>query len=172
MAQNDSWLVNTAAYAALRTLGTTLQLFDVDLNMRTFGTIGEYAWRKDARRRERASANISRSFPLLTPGQVDDLGRRSMRHLLQLFGVEVLFTPRLITPGTWPKHVRFGEGVNEALEPLAGKKPAIFITGHCGNFELLGFSLAAVGYPLVALARPLDLPRINEWLLGVRQRRG
>lgn len=171
MARNESWLVNTAAYAALRTLGTSLQIFDVNSNMRTFGVIGDIAYRYDRRHRERAQASLSRCFPQFTPAEVSLLARRSMRHLLQLVGVEVLFTPRLITPSTWHHYVRFGH-IADALAIAGGREPALFVTGHCGNFELLGFTLAAVGYPLHALARPLDLPKINDWLLDVRQRRG
>jgi KDO2-lipid IV(A) lauroyltransferase len=32
--------------------------------------------------------------------------------------------------------------------------------------------MAAIGYPFVALARPLDNPLINRWLLGLREVRG
>ena len=51
-------------------------------------------------------------------------------------------------------------------------QPAIFITGHCGNWELLGYSLAVMGYPLHALARPLDNPLLNRWVMGMREDRG
>jgi KDO2-lipid IV(A) lauroyltransferase len=48
----------------------------------------------------------------------------------------------------------------------------VFVTGHFGNWELLGCAMAAIGYPLTALARPLDNPLLNRWLLGVREARG
>jgi KDO2-lipid IV(A) lauroyltransferase len=58
------------------------------------------------------------------------------------------------------------------MDILLSDRPAIFVTGHCGNFEMLGFTLAVVGFPLTAVARPLDFPRVNDWLLDVRGRRG
>lgn len=171
MARNESWIVNTAAYAALRSLGVFLNCFDVNENMAVVGAIGDRWFKRDARRRKRATDNIIRSLPDLSRDEAEDICRRSMRHLLQTFVVEVLFTPRLVTPTTWHRYVRFTD-VQEALSILTKPQAAILISGHCGNFEMLGFSLATVGYPMTALARPLDLPRINDWLLDVRQKRG
>ncbi len=171
MAHNDSKLVNGLAYFGLRAVGTVLQCYDVDRNMATIGALGDLWYRRDKRRRARCAASIQRSFPEMTSDEVQELTRQSMRHLLQLFVVEVIFTPRLITPSTWPKFVQLGN-LKRAIEILVDDRPAIFITGHCGNFELLGFTLASVGFPLNALARPLDLPRINDWLVDIRQRHG
>lgn len=171
MAHNDSKLVNYLAYGGLRAISTLLHCFDVDQNMATLGQIGEIWYKKDRRRRERAINHIHKSFPDMSIPEASDLARRSMRHLLQLFVVEVLFTPRLITPDTWHNYVKL-TNVGEAIQIMSGKQPVIFITGHNGNFELLGFTLATVGFPVTALARPLDLPMINDWLMGIRQSRG
>lgn len=171
MAYNDSKLTNWSAYAGLRVVGTALQCFDVDRTMAYVGRLGDIWADRDRRRRQRAIDNIRLSFPDWSDAQVESVARRSMRHLLQLFVVEVLFTPRLITPDTWHQYVDLGD-VAPTLRHLLSDRPAIFITGHCGNFEVLGFTLATVGFPMTALARPLDLPMINDWLMGVRQARG
>lgn len=171
LARNDNILVNSLAYGGLRTLSAVLGLYDVNSSMRFFGDIGEWWHRHDRRRRLRAEENIRRSFPHLLQSQVEDIARRSLRHLLQLFCVEVTSAARLVTPTTWMNYLRFGD-VDEALALLLGRDPVILITGHCGNFEMLGYGIAAAGFPVTALARPLDLPMINDWLVGVRQRRG
>jgi Kdo2-lipid IVA lauroyltransferase/acyltransferase len=46
------------------------------------------------------------------------------------------------------------------------------LTGHYGNWEILGYILATLGFETTSIARPLDNPYVNEWLLGVRERRG
>jgi KDO2-lipid IV(A) lauroyltransferase len=46
------------------------------------------------------------------------------------------------------------------------------LTGHYGNFEILGYVLATLGFEATSIARPLDNPYINEWLMGVRERKG
>ena len=171
MARNESKFVNALAYAGLRSVGALLQCYPVDRDMQALGAIGELWYHRDRRRRDRAAGNVRRSFPELSEERVQDIVRLSMRHLLQLFVVEVQYTPRLITESSWTNFVEFGK-VGRAIEILTSNQPAIFITGHVGNFELLGFTLATVGFPLTALARPLDLPKIDEWLLGIRQSRG
>lgn len=171
MAYNDAWLPNVLAYCGLRTIGALLNQFEIDRCMATAGAIGDWWYRRDERRRNRALDAVRSSFPELDDKQANDLVRRSMRSLLQLFTVEVIYTPRLITTSTWMNYVRFGN-VDEALQVLTGRRPALFVTAHCGNFELLGFTLATVGFRLNAVARPLDLPMIDDWLLGVRERRG
>jgi len=171
VARNESFIVNQSAYVALRTLGTFMQCFEVDDVMATVGDIGDLWFRRDKRRRDRSLAHIRQSMPELTSAQAEDLCRRSMRHLLQTFIVELLFTPRLITPTTWPRYVRLGN-VRETMPVLTANRPAIFLSGHCGNFEVLGFTLATIGFPMTALARPLDLPRVSDWLFDVRQKRG
>ncbi len=171
MARNESYIVNALAYSGLRAVGTILQTFPVDRNMAALGAIGDLWYKRDSRRRDRTAGNIRRSLPHLNNDEVQELTRLSMRHLLQLFIVEVQMTPRLITPTTWQNHVTFGH-LGRAIEILSSPKPSIFITGHCGNFELLGFTLATAGFPLTALARPLDLPRINDYVMGIREHRG
>ncbi len=58
------------------------------------------------------------------------------------------------------------------MEHLTSDRPCLFVTGHVGNWEILGYVLALVGFEMTALARPLDNRFLNDWLLGVRQRTG
>ncbi|MCK4601552.1 MAG: lysophospholipid acyltransferase family protein, partial [Phycisphaerae bacterium] len=53
---------------------------------------------------------------------------------------------------------------------LEHKSPLIYLTGHFGNWEVVGYTMAALGFPVYAVARPLDNPYINEYMLGVRQK--
>ena len=171
MARIESPIINTIAYHGVRLTTAAAQCFDVDHNVWRAGWLGDVWYRYGKKHRERAVANLRRSFPQLEDEQAQDLARRSMRHLMQMFVVDVHSAPRLLSPSTWPKYVRFGQ-VERAMEILLSNKPAIFVTGHCGNFEMLGFTLAVAGFPITAVARPLDLPRVNDWLLSVREKRG
>ncbi|MCC6909288.1 MAG: lysophospholipid acyltransferase family protein [Phycisphaerales bacterium] len=171
MARNESYILNQSAYVGVRALGTLMQCFEVNDVMAAVGGIGDLWYRRDQRRRERSLAHIRASLPHLSAGESSELCRLSMRHLLQTFAVELLFTPRLVTPSTWPRYVRLGD-VRRAMPILTADRPAIFLSGHCGNFELLGFTLATFGFPMTALARPLDLPRLSDWLFDIREKRG
>ena len=58
------------------------------------------------------------------------------------------------------------------MDLLNARKPVILVTGHLGNWEVLGYLLAVIGYEVDAIARPIDNPLINDWLLGIRENKG
>ncbi len=171
MARNQSNLVNWAQYIPLRVVAAALQCFPIGVNMQTAAGIGSLFYRTVRRRREAAERNIAASFPDWSPSAVAETAEQSMRHMFQLFIAEAAQMPTLISPTSWQKYVRF-RGVDRVLDCLIHSKPMVFVTGHCGNWELLGYLLSALGYPITALARPLDNPLINEWVLGIRQQYG
>jgi KDO2-lipid IV(A) lauroyltransferase len=46
------------------------------------------------------------------------------------------------------------------------------VTGHICNWEMMGYSLAVLGYPIHAIARPLDNELVSRWVFGIREKRG
>jgi KDO2-lipid IV(A) lauroyltransferase len=106
----------------------------------------------------------------MPPEAVQRMALESRQHLAQL-AAEVCLTPRLINDRRWPDRVEL-DRLGEGIELMAGGGPVILVTGHLGNWELLGYFLATLGFPSEVLARPLDNRLINDWLLGIRQRRG
>jgi KDO2-lipid IV(A) lauroyltransferase len=85
--------------------------------------------------------------------------------------VEVVSTPRIVQRDTWIRHIRMRR-LEEALDLVLSDRPTILVTGHYGNWEVLGYLLAMLGIDLSAIARPIDNPLVNDYLLGVRQRKG
>lgn len=47
---------------------------------------------------------------------------------------------------------------------LAEGKGAVLISGHIGNWELMGQAIAAAGYPIATIAKPSYDPRVTQWL--------
>jgi KDO2-lipid IV(A) lauroyltransferase len=164
-------LITWSQYLALRAVAGFLHCFDIDQNLATAASIGTLFHRFSHRHRRRARLNIARSFPDWPDERVAETARRSIEHMFQLFMVDAMVTPRRITRTSWPRYLRLGK-LQGVLERLVRGEPTIFITGHCGNWELLGYALAVIGYPLYALARPLDNPQLNRWILGIREARG
>ena len=171
MARKRSAIINWTQYLALRAMSGFMQCFDVHQNLHTAAGIGTLFYHHHAGRRKRCEDNIASAFPNWSKAQVQDTALRSMQHMFQLFMVESLVTPRLITASTWTNYVRLGD-VRSLLDLMVRGEATIFVTGHCGNWELLGSGLAAIGYPMVALARPIDNPLINNWLMGIREAQG
>src|SRR5688572_22957217 len=97
-ARNDflDWLL----YVALRVVSMALHSFPVEANLQTAKWIGSILHRVDRKHRDRALANLRRSFPDMPLRQREHLARRSQQDLVML-AVEVLFTTRLIRIDTW-----------------------------------------------------------------------
>ncbi|MHC4809150.1 MAG: lysophospholipid acyltransferase family protein [Planctomycetota bacterium] len=162
---------NWAEYLALRGVVAGLTCLDPEENLRTAAGIGSAFHRLGRSRARRAVEHIQQSFPDWDVDRCQDLAERSMRHMFQMFLVDALMMPRLVTPTTWPRYIELGE-VQRGLEALEPGRPAIVLTAHTGNWELLGYTLGMLGFPIHALARPLDNPLLSDWLFGMREARG
>lgn len=167
MATTAEW----SQYLTLRALSAVVHCFNVDENMRTVAAFGSFYTRLSKRRRERARDNIMRSFPELSVSEAEELAENSIRNMFQLFAVDSLAMPRLLRRENWTEKVRVGT-MGQVIPMLVREEPAIFITGHTGNWELLGYLLSLLGFKLTVLARPIDNPLINKWLLDLRQTHG
>ncbi|HEY7118646.1 MAG TPA: lysophospholipid acyltransferase family protein [Tepidisphaeraceae bacterium] len=155
----------------VRVVSMMMQCWPVNANLRTAKRLGDLMYRFDRKHRERALANLRRSFPELSEGQREVLARRSMQELFMFF-VEMLFTTRLLRIDTWAQYVVL-ENFEVPLDLLLRRKSGlIMLTGHYGNFEILGYLLATLGFPTSSVARPLDNPHLSEFVFGVRERQG
>jgi Kdo2-lipid IVA lauroyltransferase/acyltransferase len=163
-------LIDRLQYVGLRLVSMVLHTFPVDANLKTAELLGNFMYRVDRRHRQRAEGNLRRSFPDLSEPHRRALARRSMQQLFKLF-VEVLFTTRLIRLDTWPRYVEL-QNFRSVVELLVRNQGVILLTGHYGNWEVLGYVLATLGFETTSVARPLDNPYVNEWLLGVREKQG
>lgn len=161
-----------ATFGAIRA-GLTLPLI-AGLRPSTHAAESLGAWFGGAgfnrKRLQRAADNIAHAFPNWDEARRRETALASYQHLFRL-GVEVAFTPRLLTEEGWMRHAEF-DGIAPTLRLLMEGKPLVLITGHCGNWESLGYTLALLGFPMHALYRPLDLKPLDTWVRQTRGRRG
>ena len=98
------------------------------------------------------------------------MARRSCEHLVMV-GAEVLCLPRLMQFNQFLDYLDISQCVHH-FHYIAARNPAILVTGHFGNWEMVGFSIAAMGFPATSIARPLDNPYLNEHILRLREKTG
>lgn len=164
-------LFDRALYVAARLVSVAMHAFPVNVNLQTAKLLGSGLYLIDRRHRERALANLRRSFPELSEKQREKLARRSMQQMVMLF-VEVLFTTRLIRLDTWTRYVEL-ENFRDVMEMLLRRERGlVLLTGHYGNWEILGYVLATLGFETVSIARPLDNPYVSRFLFDVREKTG
>lgn len=157
-------------YVAIRAALAGIALTDVNDAVRMACGLGRGIARLEPRRVQRAKDAIGVAFPEMGEERRQEYAIRAYEHLITL-GVEMAFTPRLITPDAWSARVRMGT-LDRAVRLLVQDRPCVMITGHCGNWELLGYAMALIGFPMHALYRPLDLKPLDSWLRSTRERRG
>lgn len=126
--------------------------------------------RANRKRLQRAADHLEVAFPEWEPERRRVVAAASYEHLFRL-GVEVAFAPRLLSADGWPSHVSV-LGVAPALAPLLDRRPTLLITAHCGNWELMGYTIAMLGFPMHAIYRPLDLAPLDRWVRATREGHG
>lgn len=166
-----AWL-QTPLYFAIRTgmalplvMGTGPTLHAASAFGRRFATL-----KTNRKRLERAMDHLSIAFPDWPDDRRREYAVRAYQHLFTL-GTELAFLPRLLNEDNWPRHVLIDEA-GPALRLVLQNRPVIMITGHCGNWELVGYALALLGLRLHAVYRPLDLQPLDAWVRETRARRG
>ncbi|MFH1418432.1 MAG: lysophospholipid acyltransferase family protein [Planctomycetota bacterium] len=120
--------------------------------------------------RARAERHVRMAFPDADEQQVARIVRGSMEQLVML-AVEVLRAPHLLNQWSWARHVKLRK-LDGAIRVLLRDKGCIMLTGHYGNWEVLGYTLAILGFDIVAVMRPLDNEYLNRFLLDRRERSG
>jgi len=162
--------VDYLIYIVLRFAAMVFQMFPIDWNLATARWMGSLWLRIMSRHHRRAVEHLEFAYPELSGPERQRIALRSMQQMTMM-AMETLFTTRLINEWTWPRYVRLNH-VGEGLDALTSRQGAILVTGHYGSWELCGYVLATMGFPIVAVMRPLDNPYLNAYLMDVRARRG
>jgi len=171
MAKRRNRILDYLVYLLARVVVTFVHAAGVAAGYRAAKVLSNLVYRLDARHRRRALEHVRRSFPNWSQRRVESVARESFDGLMYL-GLEMLFTTRLITPSRWRRHITLKDA-RELVEMMVRREHGLIVlTGHFGNWEVAGYALATLGFPNVSVARRLDNPYINDFVLGVRQRTG
>lgn len=122
------------------------------------------------KRIERAAGHLALACPHFSEEQRREHAVRSYEHLFML-GVEIVFAPRLMNEDAWTRHIEL-DNIASCMQAVFADRPAIMITGHCGNWELTAYTLALLGFPMHAVYRPFDNKPVDRWVRSTRGRRG
>jgi KDO2-lipid IV(A) lauroyltransferase len=144
--------------------------FPIEANLRTACWLGRLMWKYYHRGRQRALDNLRASFPDKDEEWLAETGRRSFEHLVMMV-MDVLFTPRLVRLEKWPEIVDV-RNIERVKWMMKEEKGLLMVTGHYGNFEIVGYLMSLYGLKIYSIARPLDNRFVNRWLMSVRESKG
>lgn len=171
--REEPWTLRDAAiYATIRAVVGTLGAMPVRSNMAFMralaGAFVDSPFNKN--RVGRATENLRWCFPDWSEARIRKASVDAYKHLFSL-AAEAIATPSRITPERWAHYIELGN-VRDALRVLLHRPPCILVTGHCGNWEVIGYALGLLGFRVHALYRPLDLRAADRWVREVRGARG
>jgi len=121
------------------------------------------------RERRRIQNHLEMAFPELDDRQRDAIMHGCSRH----FGLMAAEVARL-----WrsePEQVKTYceiEGLDHMQGALGEGRGVMFVTAHCGNWELLNARLPVAGVPLISVVRELDNSRVDRLVMTSRTRFG
>ncbi len=125
----------------------------------------------DRRHRLVAQENLDRAYGgALSVAERESIIRGVYRNL-GLILVEMIYSPRLLGRGRWKERFII-EGEEHARTAMAHGRGVIFVSGHIGNWEMLGAAASLLGYPLHTMYRPLDNPFLDRYVRRHRTRFG
>jgi KDO2-lipid IV(A) lauroyltransferase len=127
------------------------------------GALGFVSYYLLRRERKRAVTHLAIAFGEKGPSWIRRTARRSFVHL-----GKALFEIMLMDPSRLARTVEV-RGMENLRKAIDQGKGVIFVTGHIGNWELMGHTVAAV-HPLSVIAAPIEPEQVNDML--VEQRAG
>jgi KDO2-lipid IV(A) lauroyltransferase len=173
MARKRSAALAYLVYLAVRALICIAQAVPSRLLLPLAGPLAWLVYLLDRRHRVVATENIRHAFPHLTPGQVDGMVRATYLHFVTVL-LEVAQMPRVLTSRSLSEHFFFAD--EEARRRFEGAilngRPAVVLTGHLGNWEVLCYGLGLMGHHAHIVARPLDNPYLDRYFRWLRCRTG
>jgi KDO2-lipid IV(A) lauroyltransferase len=154
--------------AGVRTLAFLFRALPWSIAQRFGRSLGWVAWTFSRRDRPRALEHLALAFPELAAAERRRIARGAYLHLGTTLG-EVLW---LFTRGCAALARHMATAGLEAVEAIqdAGR-PILFITGHCGNWEMLAASWSC-RRPVTVVGRVLEEPPLQRLVSSFRTRFG
>lgn len=164
-------LADYLVYLGLRTGVLVIQCFPIEVMQTVARALGTLMFHLDKKHRERAIDHLTQAFG---HEWSEEKIRRTAKHCCQhmvLLGIEVLSMAKMINRFNWYRYVDL-VGVDQCLERILDDRGIMLISGHFGNWELMGYIIGALGIRTYAVARPVDNPYIEQWILQTREETG
>jgi KDO2-lipid IV(A) lauroyltransferase len=170
MAKPRSAVKEYAVYLLIRVTVCVLQSLSFRAACRVAVGLAWLAYHLDRRHREVAHDNLRHAFPDWPDEQRDWAVRSVYVHFCTLL-MEILFLQRKLHATNW-RHFLTLTGGRQIVNALLSGRPLMIVTGHFGNWEMVGYALGLFGFRTHAIARTLDNRYLDDFLRGFRERTG
>jgi KDO2-lipid IV(A) lauroyltransferase len=158
-------------YLILRTGVMLIQAFPIGVMQMVARGLGNLLYAVDKKHRKRAIENLTQAFGHeWSEHHIRTVARRCCQHMVML-AMEILSLAKIINRNNWYDYVDL-RNVEPALRIILDNRGIMLVTGHFGNWEVMGYTIGALGVRSYAVARPIDNPYIERWFLQHREETG
>ncbi len=155
------WLHRLSLKWITRIIRLFARLLPYRLGVWSGGLIGSIAFYLLPRERKRALQHLTLVFPDKGDTWVRNTARRSFMHL-----GKALFEIMLVNRGRLARLVDFS-GEEKLHDAISKGRGVVYVTGHIGNWELMGGAVA-LKYSVSVIAAPIEPKEVNDMIVGLR----
>jgi len=157
-------------YAGLRMICVLLRLVPAELCFQAARLLGPALAILAPLRKKVVLENLRRAFPDEDSQSLGRLVRETYRHFLY-FGLEFIFLTRWSGEET-ARRISAVDGMEHLEQAKSTGRPFLVVTGHMGNWEMMGSYFADKGYDLSVLAKPMHNPLTDRYINAARRKAG
>lgn len=161
-----------ALYLIVRLFVSVLSLLPLTVCVLMGRFFAYIAYLVDTKHRTVAEKNLRNAYGSeLSESQIQEIIRLSYSHLASV-GIDFIKLPRIVNSKNWQNYFEF-EGLENAEKALKEGKGALCVTGHVGNWEVLGCAMAYVYHQSVhSIAKHMENPYMDKFFTQLRERNG
>ncbi|MBI5417750.1 lysophospholipid acyltransferase family protein [Candidatus Poribacteria bacterium] len=158
-------------YGFVKTIFNYVKNKPLDESYKIAEKLGELACKLDKKHCNIARENLIRSFGNeKTSDEIENIIRNNFINIAYT-SIEFLNFPK-IDRRFLEENVSGLEGLNYFKEALEQGKGVINVTGHLGNWELLGILYPILGFKFSVIARRQSNPLVNNFVVNLRTKKG
>lgn len=173
MARPRARIVDYVVYLLVRTTMCFVRAVPWAWALSLGRTVAWVLYHVDRRHRLIAADNLRHAFPERDEAEIDRLVRATYEHFVTVT-IEFIRLPGALRTDNCRELTHWvpGDGEERAMRWVRSGRPVMVLTGHVGNWEVLGYTIGLVGVHAGVVARKLDNPYLDRLLRELREKTG
>ena len=169
MKRKGSTTSNFVQYIALKTVVAFVRSIPLSIAVPLIKYLAYVFYLVDRKHRTIAYKNLRKAYGnALSDIQIKKIIRGTYLHFA-LVWVDFVKLPQIVNTRNWQNYFEI-EGLEFARKAQQEGKGVLFVTGHVGNWEVLGYAFEFFFHPLHSIAQHLKNPFADKYLTRLREK--
>ena len=168
MKRKRSKIANFVQYIGLKILVAFIRLIPLHIGVLVLKSLAYLFYLFDKKQRKIAYENLRIAYgDGLSDFQIRKIIRSTYLHFA-LVWIDFVKLPQIVNSSNWQNYFEV-EGLEFAKKAQEEGRGVIFVTGHVGNWEVLGYAFEFFFQPLNSIAKHLKNPFADRYLTRLRE---